>query len=115
MSDFEQMMAELQVEYLTALPQRLIQMAEQLAVQNVSALREEFHKLKGTGKTYGLPEISELCEVAERICLERPQHVADAVPRALNLLRQIHKARINKSVVSLAEQSEFSQIKKCLS
>ncbi|MEM7011745.1 MAG: protein kinase [Verrucomicrobiota bacterium] len=33
----------------------------------------EFHKLKGTGTTYGVPEVTELCEKMETLCRNRTE------------------------------------------
>lgn len=56
-------------------------------------LKDAFHKLKGTGKTYGLPEISELAAVVEEACLLDPGAGRRQAERALPLLRDIARTR----------------------
>ncbi len=114
MSDFAQMMAELQVEYLASMPQKLDEIEAHLRARNQALLRDDFHKFKGTGKTYGLPEISELCEVVEKICMGPVAAALTAVPIALKLLGQIHRSRLEKKPFEVSGLPDFLELKKIL-
>ena len=82
-------MQELRTEYVASLPQKVILIGEHLEQQDWIVLRDDFHKLKGTGRTYGLPIITELGEVIEKICLSQIQDAPQAVPKALDLLLKV--------------------------
>ncbi len=110
--NFEKMMQELQAEYLAAMPQKFIDINEHIAKKDIAILREDFHKLKGTGKTYGMPEISELGEVIEKICLNNKDQALQAASTGLRLLAAIHKVRLAKKPFALQENPEFLAIKK---
>ena len=77
-------------------------------------LREAFHKLKGTGRTYGMPEVSELAALVEEICSDRPQHAVGATGHALSLLEAIHAARMSGNNFDLENDPRFQEIRKLL-
>lgn len=63
-----EVLAELKAEYRQKFPEKLAKLRALHADQDWAALKEEFHKLKGTGRTYGYPEVSQLCEALEQLC-----------------------------------------------
>lgn len=63
-----EVLAELKAEYQEKFPEKLTKMRTLHAAQDWPALKDEFHKLKGTGRTYGYPEVSLLCEALEQLC-----------------------------------------------
>lgn len=111
MSNFEQMMEELKKEYVESLPSKIAEIQKQVEANNIQDVREYFHKLKGTGKTYGLPEITELGEVMEKLCIQNPGEARQYVPSALILLRKIHSERSLARAVNLSLEQSFSQLK----
>ncbi len=114
-------MAELRTEYLASFPQKFSEIESHLKAREFVRLREDFHKLKGTGKTYGIPEISELCAVVEKICLNAAgatpdkqtdlAHAAETVRVALTVLHRIVDSRKTGQQLNLAEVQEFNQVK----
>lgn len=107
---FDELMQTLRAEYLQSLPQK-VEIIQQLCKQgDLELLREEFHKLKGTGKTYGIPEITELCAVVEQLCVDKSPKAVDACKLANQLLSDIHAARSNGAILSLAQDPHFVKI-----
>lgn len=78
---------------------------------DLGCLREDFHKLKGTGKTYGFPEISELSEVVERVLIDRPQTYSQVVPEAIGILSDIYRALATSRSFDLASDGRFREIR----
>jgi HPt (histidine-containing phosphotransfer) domain-containing protein len=110
--NFDQMMAELRVEYVASLPDKIKALEQHFAALDLEKIRDDFHKLKGTGKTYGIPEISELGEVCEKLCL-KPTVKPDAfVGDALKLLREIHAARLSNQAMDVRSRAEFQKLTK---
>jgi HPt (histidine-containing phosphotransfer) domain-containing protein len=107
---FEKMMEELRRDYVASIPQKMKDIEAHLAAADVGTLRDDFHKLKGTGKTYGIPEISELGEAVEKICKHKPEQAGAIVPGALTLLREIHTARLGGQPYVLVGNSIFAPI-----
>lgn len=108
---FEEMLKNLQRDYLHSLPEKISTIQEQIQGGDVVVLRASFHKLKGTGKTYGIPEISELAAELEDICQGRPAVAAPAAREAVLILRDIHSARKSNHEFKLASDPRFKKIR----
>ena len=111
---FDALMSQLRSEYVQELPEKIAHIANNLAQQHLEVVREDFHKLKGTGTTYGIPEISQLAEVLEKICTDHPQNAAIAVPEALALLKEIHSHRTGAQAFDISLDQRFSKLKRLL-
>lgn len=111
---FEELLKNLQAEYLSSLPAKIANIREQLSKGDPVAMRESFHKLKGTGRTYGLPEVSELAAAVEEICAKHVNHASTAVQHALGLLEEIHSVRVKRQEFPLENDSRFQAIRKLL-
>jgi chemotaxis protein histidine kinase CheA len=76
----------LKVDYLKALEERILLLSDLTQKKDIESLENEYHKLKGTGKTYGFPAVSEICNEMERITRENktvPEHLLTAGPALL--------------------------------
>ena len=89
--DFQNMMAELKTEYLKELPDKVKYIETLLAQSNQTELENEFHKLKGTGKTYGVPEVTDICEIAEEACTSGTENWLEASGNAILELKNVIK------------------------
>ncbi len=69
---FSQMLLELKEDYLKALPKKIAKINQLIGEEKWNELHDEFHKLKGTGKTYGFPQISQVCQILENLSALRP-------------------------------------------
>ena len=69
---FTQMLKDMKADYLVALPRKIELIQQLIADEKWADLNEEYHKLKGTGKTYGFPEVSEVCQALETLSAIRP-------------------------------------------
>jgi len=95
---------DLQREYLDGLPRMLAELRSEIeAFRNggkvLPALRTAFHRLAGSGGSYGFPEISEIARAAERVVLSDPPpaeagKLDDAV-RRLEALLTLARARFS--------------------
>ena len=109
---FEDLLKSLQQDYINALPAKIEIIKKQVASKDVSEIRESFHKLKGTGRTYGLPEVSELAALVEAFCLAQSAHALTAAQHALVVLTEIHSARSKQQEFALTQSSAFQEIQK---
>ena len=112
---FEALMAQLHKEYVLELPVRIRDIESNLAGHQLQIVREDFHKLKGTGKTYGVPEISLLAAVMEEICITLPHEIELAVPQALTLLKEIHSVRLTSQCFDIDQDQRFASLKRLVS
>lgn len=102
----------LQVEYLAELPGRIEGIEAHVSRKDIPALIEDFHKLKGTGKTYGIPEISALGEKMEQLFISCPAQGFSRVGHAVSLLRSIHGARTGGTEFAIDKDIRFQEMKK---
>ncbi len=108
--NFDDMMADLRKDYVAGMPQKLEEIKKLAANGDTSGLREIFHKLKGSGKTYGVPEVSDLFEVCEKLCLNKPQAAPQVAPIALQLLASIYDSRKSGGVFAVKDTAEFKTL-----
>lgn len=113
--NFNDLMKELGQEYIANLPEKISEIELNCKTGDVSHLREDFHKLKGTGKTYGFPEISQLAETVERICLQQPEHAVEAAAEAVKILKSIHHSRLQERALDLLTIQDYLKIQRLAS
>ncbi len=112
--NFDELLKSLQVDYIAALPNKIAVIRAQIKARSLSDLRESFHKFKGTGRTYGLPEVSELAELVERLCIDEHSEAVTAAGHAVAILADIHKARKEGKSYSLPHDPRFLEIRNLL-
>lgn len=104
-------MAELRTEYLESFDEKfkllhsLYQQAEWYSIEL------EYHKLKGTGSTYGVPEVTELCEHLERICNQTKSIDKDILDLSMEILEKIKDKYLNNTDFELSSHTGFQKIK----
>lgn len=104
------MLKELQKDYLQSLPEKIADIRAHIKAGAVSELEMAFHKLKGTGKTYGIPEISELAAAVEHICHDKPAKAGTAASQAVAILSDIHSARKSNGQFQLETDPRFKKL-----
>ncbi|CAN5501459.1 hypothetical protein BH10BDE1_BH10BDE1_35060 [soil metagenome] len=103
----DDVLAELRKTYLEALPARAELIEKLLTEGRYAEVETEFHKLKGTGKTYGLPEVTSIGEVTERLCENGSTSATESVPAALNALKKVTRARADGHPLDLTSDPDF--------
>jgi HPt (histidine-containing phosphotransfer) domain-containing protein len=94
----EEAMAGLRREYIAEAPARLMELRKDYAALLASeaeaarSLKGRFHKLAGSGGSYGFPEISELSRKAEFWLAEHSQDYAEAEEVVGPLLEDLDRA-----------------------
>jgi len=112
--NFDELLKTLHHDYLSSLPKKIASLREQVQAGNASDLRESFHKLKGTGRTYGMPEVSELAAVVEEICSDFPLKAVSAASQAIEILQDIYNARTNAQGFNLEADARYASVRKLL-
>lgn len=112
MSDeLKKILEGLKSDYLKNMPAKLALIEKLWANGEIDLLETEFHKLKGTGKTYGLPEISDVGFLAEYLCAAIPDARDKGVKLTLSLLRQITLTRNAGAEFNVNASSEYSELR----
>ena len=111
---FDKLMEELKAEYIESLPTKISELKKNSECEDISALKENFHKLKGTGKTYGLPEVSLLSAAMERLFEEKVDQAKLVLPEALRILKEIQETRSQQGELHLDQDHGFREIQNLL-
>lgn len=104
--NLKSLLAELQKDYIGSFPGKIANLSELFQAGNLDELRTEYHKMKGTGRTYGLPEVSQVGEVLETLC-DHPELLVHAVPLSLALLEKIRASRAQGTAVKVDDEKDF--------
>jgi HPt (histidine-containing phosphotransfer) domain-containing protein len=110
----QDVLAGLQKTYLASMPDKIALIETLFRDRDLEKLETEYHKLKGTGRTYGLPEFTQLGALLERICEIDPASLSTAVPLSLSLLTRMRDARAQGegSGLALENESDFQTLVK---
>jgi HPt (histidine-containing phosphotransfer) domain-containing protein len=111
----EDVLAQLQKTYIKNMPIKLQAMKSLIDAKDFKSLREEFHKIKGTGRTYGLPEVTELGAIFEEIliaCEFNPQ--INWALDAHDLFRDIHSSRIKEKPFKIDQDPRYKNLQTTL-
>lgn len=111
-ANYKEVMAELRTEYLEGFEEKFKTINQFFADKDWYSLELEYHKLKGTGSTYGVPEVSTLCEIVERICRENKEIGQELLDQSIELLSKIRDKYLKKEEFTLEEHPSFQAIKK---
>lgn len=110
-SHLQELMAELQTEYFSSFIEKFQRIEELHKNNDWQGLELEFHKLKGTGTTYGAPEVTAACAQLERLFREQKKHHFNSlVPMALTLLQKIHDKYVSNQPFDLEHDPDYVTI-----
>lgn len=106
------MMAELREEYLASFDEKFNLMKGFLEGQDWYSLELEMHKLKGTGSTYGVPEVTELCQHMETLCRKQGSLPEEVLNKTIEVLKDIRRKYTENKDFDLASDPRFAELKK---
>lgn len=109
--NFDNLMEQLRGEYLATIPEKIQMIIQFYNANDAHGVREIFHKLKGTGGTYGVPEISTFGEILENFCKAQPSNLKAVVPDAIELLKKIHASRLKNEAFDINADARFQYIR----
>lgn len=110
-SNFNDLMKELQLEYLASFDEKIKNIQTYYEGRDWDSLELEFHKLKGTGSTYGIPEVTTLFEILEKVCRTHKSLEQENIEGTLGLLALIRKKYLEGFPFDLSSQEAFQKIK----
>lgn len=111
----EDILAQLQKNYIKNIPEKLKNMKTHIDAKDFKSLREEFHKIKGTGRTHGVPEITDLGAVFEEILI-----VTEFNPQinwaldAYDIFKDIYNARSNQQKFNIGQDPRYKNLQETL-
>lgn len=110
----DELLKQLKNEYVESLPERLdgIEKLSQTEPLPWKELETEFHKLKGTGKTYGFPEVSELSALLEISCSQKEK--PEAIGYYVKIMRKLVEDEKTQKCVDLTDNQDYEKLKSLL-
>lgn len=109
--EMDDIFAELRTEYLETFTEKQNLIKTSWEKRDRTTIENEFHKMKGTGKTYGLPEITDLGRMLELVSKDNHPKLGTCVFAALELLPQIVAARQQNKTYPLDTDPFYKKIK----
>ena len=106
----EDLLANLKKDYLKDMPAKIAELKDFYESGNISELQNAFHKLKGSGKTYGVAEVSVVCRIYEDMCKTAPDKLQLHFETATGLLKDITEAHVQGGNFNLQEDPRFQKI-----
>ncbi|HVK60608.1 MAG TPA: Hpt domain-containing protein [Bdellovibrionales bacterium] len=106
----QDVLAGLQKSYLASMPEKVARIEALYAAQSLKELQSEYHKLKGTGKTYGIPEVTLLGAAMEQLCMTKPGELKSMVTVSIRFLNDISAARGNGTPYDIEAQPDFQSL-----
>ena len=95
----KEILDELRAEYLAAMPDIIKNIEEMYEQKNWSALEKVFHKLTGSGKTYGLPDITDIARAIETYFQKYNPPSEDLIGESIQVFKEIISAYIIQSTI----------------
>lgn len=89
----EETLKQLQKEYIEDLPNKIETLKTFLAQDQFDEMINFFHQLKGSGKTYGIADISWLGEQMEHVLKKGSPKKQELVEKAAKVLEKIYQAK----------------------
>lgn len=86
---FSELLVELKTDYLNKLPTRIEEIKQTTSQKDWVRLEELYHNLKGTGKTYGFPEVSQICEAMEYFMAKENSNKEEFAKDAIFVLEKL--------------------------
>lgn len=93
----QQLLKNLRAQYISELHFKIREIEELLGKNaSVEAFYDIFHKIKGSGLTYGCPEISDISATVEFACQSQHPKWPEAVDIAIDILKRVYIARLQQ-------------------
>ena len=106
----DDLLKELQQEYIQSIPEKIKELKEFLEKKDMENLLNSFHKLKGSGKTYGLEEVTILGQFFEIWMRDKKEKVIPFVPKAIEILERIHASRVDSKPYLIEVDAEYQKL-----
>ncbi len=82
-------------KYLNSLSEKIEIIKSHIALKNLSGLQQEFHKLKGSGKTYGFNNITLISTRIDLLLKNKSPEALDYASKSCTLFEKIINSHFN--------------------
>jgi HPt (histidine-containing phosphotransfer) domain-containing protein len=100
--DISDIVNQLKKEFLETFPEKIILIKQSISNKDLHTLEMEFHKFKGIGSTYGMPEITEMGLHIEKLLKNKNKNSLEAANIGVEILNLIQINGYDNSKANLA-------------
>jgi HPt (histidine-containing phosphotransfer) domain-containing protein len=100
----------LKQKYLQSIPEKIETIKKIITTNELLPLQQEFHKIKGSGKTYGFEDISLVAIPIDKHCKANNPNSFVLAEKACELLQKIYDNLITKQSYDLQHDPLFKDI-----
>ena len=100
-----EVLKELRSDYLTKFPKKIDHLRKLTEARCWKDLEDEYHKLKGTGSTYGFPDVSTVCEIMESLAQNKYNQKPEIFEQTITLLERMHQNYVEGKVLDLSSDT----------
>lgn len=111
-NELTELFVELKQEYLESFDEKIASIKTFWFRRDMKNLKNEFHKIKGTGTTYGVTEATMVADILEELCDNNSRKLGLSIMIAIEMFRHIRHQHENKSTLDLEQQKCFIALKK---
>lgn len=113
--NLEELFKSLQAEYLKTFEEKISNLKKFLSLNDFEKIEMEFHKMKGTGSTHNIPEISELGHKMEDYIAANKEADPLSIEESISVLENIVKSRNEAKVYQLSSCPSYNKLVKKIS
>ncbi len=106
-NELNDLFIELKQEYLESFDEKIESIKTFWFRRDMKNLKNEFHKIKGTGTTYGVHEATAIAEILEDLCDTKSPKLGLSIMIFIEILRHIRFQHEHKSNLDLNSQKCF--------
>jgi chemotaxis protein histidine kinase CheA len=110
--ELNELFSELKTEYLETFPEKIVAIEKLWQAKNKRALEDEYHKMKGTGTTYGVEEVSRIAELMEDMCYQGHPQLGFGVLMSIELFQRVREHSISNTTYELDKDNVFKALRK---
>lgn len=112
-NELNTLFAELKAEYLETFTEKITTIEKAWQAKNRKQLESEYHKIKGTGATYGINEATQVAEVLEALCHEGSTKLGLCIMVSLHLFRKIEIHYKKEAPYEITKDAAFKFLRRC--
>jgi HPt (histidine-containing phosphotransfer) domain-containing protein len=100
----------LRKKYINSIPEKIINLQKAITIKDELVLEQESHKIKGSGKTYGFQEISELAYLVNKNCRDKNPNAIVIAEKVCVLLQKIYDGIQSGNAFDLQNDPLYKEI-----
>ena len=111
-NELNDLFIELKQEYLESFDEKIESIMTFWFRRDLKNLKNEFHKIRGTGTTYGVHEATKIAEILEDLCDNNSPKLGLSIMIFVEMLKHIRFQHEHKNTLDLDSQKTFNALER---